>query len=98
MFYVKINGQEKKVFFSHGREEKTVVQKDGNEVVQTHPANTTCKITQNDEVIGEGQAVCSAKDRFEYEAGRKIALTRALINAGLTSSERKKVWQTYLSK
>ena len=46
----------------------------------------------------EGIARCSPLDNFNKEAGRKIALTRAIKVLELNRDEREVVWETYLNR
>jgi len=46
-------------------------------------------------VVGVGIAVCSVKDNFCKEKGRKLAMLRAMKNAGIPKSERTLVWGVY---
>jgi hypothetical protein len=60
------------------------------------PISSKCILKNKDhQVIGEGNAVCSKKDHFRYEAGRKYALSRALQAAGIGRDGRKVIWDTY---
>jgi hypothetical protein len=45
-----------------------------------------------------GYALCSSRDRFVKETGRKIALRRALEMAGVDKVHRKAIWLKYLSR
>ena len=87
MFIATVNGREHKVFFKHEKQA-------GN-----HPTATTCFILdkETNEEVTRGVAKCNPADRFEYEKGRKIALTRALQDANATRSERGDVWAAYLA-
>ena len=46
--------------------------------------------------FGEGLAYCSINDNFERAIGRKIALTRALKDAGFDKDTRTAIWKEYL--
>jgi hypothetical protein len=45
-----------------------------------------------------GKSICSKKDLFQKETGRKIALKRALEQLSLTKEERKRVWDDYRNR
>ncbi len=47
------------------------------------------------EVVGKGIATCSVNDNFCREKGRKLAMLRAMINAGISKENRREVWETY---
>jgi hypothetical protein len=49
-------------------------------------------------VLAEGLAYLHPKDRFEREAGRKLALSRALRAAGFDKPYRAAFWQAYLGR
>lgn len=44
-----------------------------------------------------GMAVCSARDQFVKEKGRRIALGRALRAAGLEREQRRALWTRYFA-
>lgn len=46
----------------------------------------------------EGQTLCSFKDQFCKETGRKLALTRLLKAWGLGKEAREKVWEQYRNR
>ncbi len=56
------------------------------------------KPRQEGAVIAEGRAACSHLDNFSKEAGRKLALTRALENAGWDKATRAQFWLAYLNR
>src|SRR5688572_25523355 len=53
------------------------------------------KGTANPFPIAEGKALCSVKDVFKKEVGRKVALTRLLKDWGVGKDARAKVWKAY---
>ena len=63
-------------------------------------AVTTCDIHYEKEdnvrtYCGVGVAGCSWDDNFCRDTGRKISLKRALRDAGISSSLRRKIWEEY---
>lgn len=48
--------------------------------------------------ISEGISYCNEKDNFSKEIGRKISLTRALINGNFSKSDRKYIWDAYRAR
>jgi hypothetical protein len=59
----------------------------------------TCVIELEPNGLGiQGHAACSPKDRFVYEIGRKIALTRALRKSGWSKDQRRQFWKQYLDR
>lgn len=42
-----------------------------------------------------GVAVCNPKDQYKKDAGRKVALLRAMKGAGLAKGERTDLWESY---
>lgn len=48
--------------------------------------------------IVETTALCSKKDVFSKEKGRKISLKRALEKLHLTKQERIKIWKDYFNR
>lgn len=66
---------------------------------------THCRILLDDSTneppqIAEGIAVCSALDQFRKVAGRRVALTKALEDAGpiFTSKDRGEIWNQVLGQ
>lgn len=49
-------------------------------------------------LLSEGVTMCSPRDNFVKEAGRKIALTRALGKLKLGKKERTLVWEAYMAR
>lgn len=51
-------------------------------------------------VLGEGTSVCSFQDRFSKEAGRRISLERARVQAGFDekSPEWHAIWSAYVNR
>ena len=61
--------------------------------------NTVCVLSEENKPFGYGVAICSHKDNFCKDTGRKISLARALKNANIPKEERKSIWEVYrLSK
>lgn len=57
------------------------------------------KITHMTEaIVARAYARCAKRDNFNLEAGRKLALTRALKSYGLTRDQRGLVWSAYLDR
>jgi hypothetical protein len=57
---------------------------------------TYCYLYDPDGVqVGQGVAACHPTDNFNKIVGRKLALSRALKNAGLGKAERTKVWESF---
>ncbi len=51
------------------------------------------------DVLGGGVSICSEKDNFTRETGRKVALQKALLNcAGFTKAIRRKFWEAYRNR
>lgn len=59
-----------------------------------HSVETVASVNLNDEEHLIGNSVCSYKDRFVKEEGRKLALTRAL-QLCFDKPTRKQVWEAY---
>lgn len=57
------------------------------------------EIPQDDQLIPvglfSGYALCSSKDKFSKETGRKLALRRALEMVGFDKNERSYIWNLY---
>jgi len=49
----------------------------------------------NTKIVGEGVAICSKKDNFSKERGRKLAMLKAMKDAGIQKSERALIWEVY---
>ena len=79
-----------KFFYSPGNEisRKTIctLEKSRSKVI-------TRKISTK--IIGKGVAICSKKDNFSKERGRKIAMLRAMKNGSIQKSERALIWEVY---
>jgi hypothetical protein len=45
--------------------------------------------------IGRGVALCSLKDQFTKDKGRKVSLLRAMQNAGIKKENRIPIWEIY---
>lgn len=58
------------------------------------PENTECHIeTDGGDIIG--MAWCSQSDQFCRRTGRKVALARAMKEAGWDKATRREVWDKY---
>jgi hypothetical protein len=82
----------------------TVVQKDNYTYIVrwSHYAEgknriCECKIflKDNKEMEEKGYAICSLKDRYIKNTGRKVSLTKALKKYGFIKNERKMFWDKY---
>jgi hypothetical protein len=85
-----------RVQISHKYEPKHVLNKKSNitEVIGV-PVSTTV-VVETDTETQTGKAVCSKKDHFTFEEGRKKALKKALGQmASLTKEERRRIWEEY---
>jgi hypothetical protein len=56
---------------------------------------TSCYVNREDNDIYIGKAICSEEDQFNKSVGRKIALSRALLSAGISRPVRRKIWFDY---
>ena len=58
---------------------------------------TICDVRESysDVFIGIGMAICSPKDNFDKNHGRKEALTNFLSGYDFTREERKLIWEQY---
>jgi len=100
---VKLPNRVLGITFSHPYREKV-------ELPLFYDRSTVCQIFElHDDgpvedalLLGTGEARCSYKDNFCKEAGRKIALTRALRTEDgthyLNNEARTIVWETYLDR
>ena len=63
---------------------------------------TTCTLDQlkDGESVDkiEAKAVCSVKDQYNKETGRKVSLTRALTLKPWPREERAKIWEAYFAR
>lgn len=100
MFITTINGKDHKVYFKHGREERTCIQKNGELGTCSHPVDTTCYFVDKstNEIIVTGHTKCHPNERFEYIKGRKYALERAMDTLNLSRNQRGEVWMDYHSR
>lgn len=57
---------------------------------------TVCRLCEGDTIIAQGFAACSELDNFSKEAGRKLALTRALRS--LPRADRREIWARYFAR
>jgi hypothetical protein len=55
---------------------------------------TICKI-KSESKEDYGIALCSLRDNFSRDKGRKISLTRAIQQIGVPKQERKPIWDAY---
>ena len=100
MFITTINGKENKVFFKHGREERTCIQKNGELGTSSHPVDTTCFVVDKatNSITATGYTKCHPGDHFEYCKGRKYAIERAMDTLKLNRKQRAAVWMDYHSR
>lgn len=58
---------------------------------------TICDVheSHSDVFIGIGMALCSPKDNFDKNHGRKLALTNFVESQDFTHEERVKIWEAY---
>ena len=65
--------------------------------IQSPRLQTLCQIknTITDNDVSFGFALCSEKDRFCRDTGRKLSLARAMKSAGLSKEERAELWNVY---
>ena len=54
-----------------------------------------CVIVTDDSIIGAGSALCSPKDTYDKDFGRKLSLTRAVKNSKLTKEVKTSIWNAY---
>ncbi len=91
MFNVKVNKYNIQFTFKHLRDLRTSVANDA----------TQCIMIVNGTEF-QGQAVCSLKDAFCKERGRKVALARALKQVRekieMSPGERRAVWDRYFAR
>ena len=59
------------------------------------PIVTYCDIYVGETLIATGQARCNPKDHFNKDGGRKLSLSRALQEIGLSKEDKKCVWEVY---
>jgi hypothetical protein len=63
------------------------------------PYQSTCQITkQGFVIVGIGNGICSPKDKFDKEIGRKVILARALSKSNFSKENRKQFWSAYLNR
>jgi hypothetical protein len=82
------NGMEIAFGFSHSKLDPTAAKA---------KAITLCHLSVADKRV-TAFALCSVKDNFNKEKGRKIALSRALQESGLGREDRELVWYRYFSR
>ncbi len=75
-----------KVVFRHDRPE-----------AHSHPTQTVCFVTSivDGSAVATGVAKLNPRDQFVYEAGRKLALARAI--KGFPRDERQAFWDAYFA-
>lgn len=58
---------------------------------------TDCYIrdVDTDELLSTGHAICSVKDNFSKEEGRKVALSKAMANLSISKQDRLEIWFAY---
>ncbi len=89
---------EYKVEFWHNRFNKPVYMFLSNRAAI---AETRCAIKDSKkgkQIHPSGIAWCSMDDQFNYNEGRKLALERALENAGFDKPTRTLFWEAYFKK
>lgn len=92
MFRVKLNDNRviaftfQHVFFDEPKEIKPKV---------WVKAQTRCSLENGFGTTIYDWAYCSAKDVFDKEKGRKVALAKCMTAAGLDKTEREMVWERY---
>jgi len=86
---VKLNGQDVFIDFLHRRWDNNAEDSRGQ---------TICEITEKGtkNVLFSGSSLCSSRDNFCKETGRKIALARAIRD--LPRDVRQLVWADYFSR
>jgi hypothetical protein len=55
---------------------------------------TYCELINAEGVYG-GEAVCHKNDTYDKDKGRKLSLSRAMADAGLSKCERAEIWENY---
>lgn len=92
MLRITIDGLEYKISFMHS---KLVP----NSLWPQAKAMTVCYLSIGEPTVDWiSFALCSKKDNFCKETGRKVSLARALQAAGLTYGERKQIWEAYFNR
>jgi hypothetical protein len=61
-----------------------------------NPLGTSCDIRENGETVAVGFSTRHPRDQFCRATGRKVSLTKALADSGLSRDERAQVWREYL--
>lgn len=64
---------------------------------QQHNIATTATVELDGKQSSCGLALCSESDNFCRRIGRKVALARALKNAGLNKPDRARAWSAYFA-
>lgn len=93
MFRLKVDGCELQYSFQHDRDVNFVIKP--NKVITDV---TSCKMLINGDTLITGTAACLQGDHFNKEKGRKIALARALKEAGVARDTRVLVWEGYFDR
>jgi len=55
---------------------------------------TYCELINADGIFS-GEAVCHNTDNYNKDKGRKLSLSRAMAEAGLSKEERFEIWEEY---
>lgn len=110
MIAANINGRELKIVFKHNRFEYLDVNKKPRVVPVPIPGTHTAFARaatiavilegpyRQEETVASGVAYCSVLDNFSLEAGRQIALKRALADSRLTREEQGTVLSAYFNR
>lgn len=72
---------------------------DGHNMVSEVAGHTQCTVWQMDDsepIVHEGYALCSVKDTYNKETGRKVSLARAIQD--LPKEVRTEIWGAYLAR
>lgn len=94
MFYFNIGNLKYRVRFEHTKNS------DGK-YVSTIASLQQAKLdsrTSDFIVLGSGVACCSSNDQFCKETGRKLALSRVLLDVFQDCDTRRLVWQAYFAR
>jgi hypothetical protein len=93
---VKIDGKEMFVDFYHEQHNNPFPYDEHGQ--KENRGSTICEISERGfkEPLFVGKSVCSSRDRFCKETGRKVALTRAI--ASLPRETRKQIWEDYFNR
>src|SRR5436190_23211783 len=104
MMLVKLPSMDVGIVFTHPTSKKLIyaaVSKSGF-TEEKKVRSTQCQLYEvagkDAQLISVGLTVCSQKDNFCKQTGRKIALTRALLDSELGKSDRTLVWEAYINR